>query len=73
MAFSPRTQLSLFAILVFMIIGAPATYDLTDNLIASPLGLDFSDGNGAPTTLGVVVHSLVAGLLTWLYVSTFRM
>lgn len=70
---SPRVQLTLFAILVFMVIGAPATYDLTDAYLAAPLGLDYSDGQGTPTKLGVFVHAMVAGLLTWLYVSTFKM
>jgi hypothetical protein len=71
--FSTRIQLSLFALLVFVIIGAPATYDMTDDLIARHLKLDFSDGDGAPTRLGLVVHGLVAGLLTFAYVTTFKM
>ena len=73
MMLSPRTQIALFAALVFVIIGSPAMYKLTNNLIGARVGLPYLDVQGVPTRVGLLVHAVVAALLTWVYLRTFRM
>ena len=68
----PKLQLTLFSILVFLVVSSLRLYSLTDLYIARPLGLVFLDKDGYPTTVGMIVHALVAGLLTNLYLMTFR-
>jgi hypothetical protein len=68
----PKLQLTLFSILVFLVVSSLRLYALTDSYIARPLGLDFQDNDGYPTTSGMIVHALVAGLLTNLYLMTFK-
>lgn len=66
-----KLQLVLFTILVTMIVSAPATYKITDMLIGQKLRMPFVVG-GAPSTTGILVHSLVAGLCMYIYLLTFR-
>lgn len=68
----PKLQLTLFSILVFLVVSSFRLYDLTDTFIAKPLGLEFQDKDGYPTNVGMIVHALVAGLLTNLYLMTFK-
>lgn len=66
-----KLQLTLFSILVFLVIGSNRAYDMTDEYIAVPLGLEFLGPEG-PSPTGLFVHALVAGLLTNLYLMTFK-
>ena len=68
-----KVQLVLFTILVTLIVSAPATYRVTDMYIGRPLKMPFLDvGMIAPTSTGILVHALVAGLLMYLYLMTFN-
>jgi len=66
-----KVQLVLFTILVTLIVSAPATYKVTDMLIGTPLKMPFVV-MGSPSTTGILVHALVAGILMYLYLLTFR-
>lgn len=66
-----KIQLVLFVMVVFLIVGSPITYKVTDSFIGKTLGVPFVV-MGAPTTMGLLVHALVAGLLTYLYLMTFK-
>ena len=66
-----KIQLVLFTILVTLIVSAPATYKVTDMLIGKPLKMPFVIME-KPTATGILVHSLVAGILMYLYLLTFR-
>jgi len=63
---STYTQISatIQSILLFVIISLPYTYKLTDNLLGGLIGR-LADGSGCPTTLGLLVHSLVFGLIVY--------
>ena len=68
-----KIQLVLFTILVTFIVSAPATYRVTNMLIGKPLKIPFlTTPTEAPTPVGILVHALVAGLLMYLYLLTFR-
>ena len=53
----------LTAALLFFIVANPMTYQLVDSLLGPLLGRIAGPG-GAPTTLGLIVHSLVYGLVS---------
>jgi hypothetical protein len=59
-SFSQKVSATLQSVLVFFIISHPMTYRLTDSLLG---GLAV---NGSPTTLGLIVHSLVFGGIVYL-------
>lgn len=68
-----KIQLVLFTILITLIVSAPATYQVTNMLIGQPLKIPFiAMGPAQPTPTGILVHALVAGLLMYLYLLTFR-
>lgn len=52
------------SIIVFLVISAPFTYKLTDGLLGGLVG-SLASASGCPTTLGLVVHSLVFGLIVY--------
>lgn len=53
----------LTAALLFFIVANPMTYQLVDSLLGPLVGRIAGPG-GAPTTLGLLVHSLVYGLVS---------
>jgi hypothetical protein len=66
-----KMQLVLFTILITLIVSAPATYKLTNTFIGVPLKMPFVVME-SPSPIGIFVHSIVAGLLMFAYLSTFR-
>ena len=66
-----KIQLVLFVMLIFLIVGSPVTYKMTDSFVGKALGMPFVIV-GVPTTTGLLCHSFVAGILTYLYLLTFR-
>ena len=66
-----KIQLVLFVMVVFLIVGSPVTYKVTDSFIGKALNMPFVVV-GAPTVTGLLVHALVAGLLTYIYLMTVR-
>ncbi len=58
-----KSRAVLTAALLFFIVANPMTYQLVDALLGPLLGRIAGPG-GAPTTLGLIVHSLVYGLVS---------
>jgi hypothetical protein len=59
---SLRTVASIKAGLLFLIIGSPLMYKLTQDLLG---GLFKISSKGCPTTAGLLLHALVLGLITY--------
>ncbi len=59
-----KISATIQSIIVFLIISLPFTYKLTNGLLGGIIG-KLADESGCPTTLGLVVHSLVFGLIVW--------
>ena len=57
-----RTIASIKAALLFLIIGSPLMYRLTQKLLG---GLITISSKGCPTMAGLVLHALVLGLITY--------
>ena len=55
---------TLQAVLLFFIIANPFTYRLTNSLLGGLVGR-LSDPSGCPTSTGLIVHSVVFGLIVY--------
>lgn len=69
---SVKMQLVLFVILITLIVSAAPTYKITDMLIGKQIKMPFVSVSGSPTPVGIFVHAVVAGLLMFAYLTTFR-
>lgn len=70
---SARTRHALTLALLFFVISSPYTYKLVDSIVSPVVGstvpqlswaLKISEG-GSPTTYGLLVHSVVFGLIAY--------
>lgn len=58
-----KIQTSLIAALTFYIVASPITYTITQSLLGQFVLI--ADHTGAPTGMGLFVHTLVFGLVTY--------
>ena len=56
-----KARYSFYSALVFLVIASPFAYKLVDQLLGSIVKI--ADSAGHPTTAGLVVHSIVFGLI----------
>lgn len=61
---SAKQSATLQAVLVFYIIANPMTFRLVDSLLGGVVGRIANSG-GCPTSLGLIVHSLVFGAVVY--------
>jgi hypothetical protein len=64
---SAATQLSLFALLLFIIISSTAVYKLTNAVTSKTVGLRLADSAGCPTRAGWIVHAVVYASIVYAY------
>ncbi len=57
-----KWQISFFSALIFILVVHPMTYKFTQKLFGGVLGR-ISDGSGCPTTIGLLLHTIVYILL----------
>jgi hypothetical protein len=55
---------TLLSMIIFIIISLPFTYKLTNNLLGGITPL--ADTSGCPTIFGILVHSIVFGIIIFL-------
>lgn len=58
-----KWMISLYSTILFFIIANPFTFKLVNNLLGKVIGR-ISNEKGCPTTLGLIVHSIVFLLIT---------
>jgi hypothetical protein len=63
-ALSLKISATIQSIIVFLLVSLPFTYKLTNKLLGGIIGR-LADASGCPTDLGLVVHSLVFGLIIY--------
>jgi hypothetical protein len=56
-----KQSATLQAVLMFYIISNPVLYRITDSLIGGTVSF-----SGAPTTFGLILHSIVFGIVAWM-------
>jgi len=61
---SVKQSATLQAVLVFYIIANPMTFRLVDSLLGGVVGR-IANAGGCPTSLGLIVHSLVFGVVVY--------
>jgi hypothetical protein len=64
MKLTQKQAATLQAVLLFFIIANPFTYRLTNSLLGGLLGR-LADPSGCPTSTGLIVHSVVFGLIVY--------
>jgi len=57
-----KWQISIFSAFIFILVIHPYTYILTQKILGGLLG-KISDVSGCPTTLGLIIHTIVYILL----------
>jgi hypothetical protein len=57
-----KWQISIFSALIFIVVIHPYTYMLTQKLLGSLIG-KIANNYGCPTTLGLIIHTIVYILL----------
>jgi hypothetical protein len=55
---------TLQTVIVFLIVSLPFTYKITNGLLGGIIGR-LADSYGQPTTLGLIVHTIVFGLIIY--------
>ena len=60
MRLTQKQSATLQAVLLFFLISNPFTYRLTNSLLSGLVGR-LADPSGCPTSLGILVHSIVFG------------
>jgi len=58
-----KARYSFYSALVFLVIASPFAYKLVDRLLGSIVKI--ADSAGHPTTTGLVVHTIVFGLIVY--------
>ena len=64
MKLTQKQAATLQAVLLFFIIAHPFTYRLTNSLLGGLIGR-LSDPSGCPSSTGLIVHSVVFGLIVY--------
>ena len=59
---SKKWQISIFSAFIFILVVHPYTYIVTQKLLGGCFG-KIADINGCPTTLGLIIHTIVYILL----------
>lgn len=60
---SQEVKASIIAAVLFLVISSPQLYNVTHSVVGNQLPLAV---NGCPTTAGLLVHTVVFGLVTYL-------
>ena len=64
MKLTQKQAATLQAVLLFFIIANPFTYRLTNGLLGGLIGR-LSDPSGCPSSTGLIVHSVVFGVIVY--------
>lgn len=64
MRLTQKQSATLQAVLLFFLISNPMTYRLTNSLLGGLVGR-LADPGGCPTSRGIVIHSVVFGMIVY--------
>jgi hypothetical protein len=59
-----KISATIQSMIIFIIISLPITYKLTNSILGNIIG-KLADNYGCPTTLGLIVHAIVFGLIVF--------
>ena len=57
-----KWKYTLITSIIFLLVILPITYKITNNLLGKIIG-KLSENNGSPTTLGIIVHTIIFTLI----------
>lgn len=61
---SKKLRITLLSVFIFLLVSAPVTYKLTNSIFGGTAVM-CSNGGSCPTGFGLVLHTLVFGLITY--------
>ena len=66
MSFSIDKKISatIQSVIIFLIVSLPFTYKITNSILGNIIG-KLADPSGCPTTLGLIIHAIVFGLIVY--------
>lgn len=59
-----KISATIQSIIIFLMVSSPFTYKITNGLLGGIVG-KLADSSGCPTTIGLLIHSLVFGLIIY--------
>ena len=59
-----KISATIQSIIIFLIVSSPFSYKITNGLLGGIVG-KLADSSGCPTTIGLLIHSLVFGLIIY--------
>lgn len=60
-----KINATILSVIIFIIVSLPLTYKVTNGLLGGILGR-LADSSGCPTTIGLIIHAIVFGLIVYL-------
>lgn len=61
---SVKINATIQSVIAFIVVSLPFTYKITDSLLGGIVGR-LADSSGCPTGLGLIIHSIVFGLIIY--------
>ncbi len=61
---SVKINATIQSIIVFLLVSMPFTYKITNRLLGGIVG-KLADSSGCPTGIGLLIHSIVFGLIIY--------
>lgn len=57
------------SIIAFIIVSLPITYNFTNGIFDSLLGIQLVESSGCPNMIGLLIHALVFGVIVYVLMS----
>jgi len=64
LSLSKKVRITLLSVLIFLLVSAPVTYKFTNSIFGGTAVMA-SNGSYCPTGFGLLLHTLVFGLITY--------
>ncbi len=61
-----KISATIQAIIVFIIVSLPMTYNFTNGIFDSLLGIQLTEFSGCPNMTGLLIHALVFGVIVYI-------
>lgn len=61
-----KISATIQAIIVFIIVSLPMTYNFTNGIFDSLLGVQLTESSGCPNITGLLIHALVFGVIVYI-------
>jgi uncharacterized membrane protein len=64
-----KISATIQSMIVFIIVSLPVTYNFTNGIFDSLLGIQLTESSGCPNMIGLLIHALVFGVIVYILMS----